>query len=210
MSPTPRDPNGPDTVVLIHGLWMTPLSWEHWIPRYQSAGYNVIAKAWPGMDIDIAELRRKPELIEGLTVEGIVDQYQTPIRKLEKPPILMGHSFGGLFTQILIDRNLGAAGVAIASAPVKGILLLPFSTLKVTAPALSNPFNYNRAAPLTPEQFHYAFGNNLSEAESRKAYDRYAVPGPDHVLFQAALANLNPHAVTTVDFHNDKRAPLLL
>ena len=129
---------------------------------------------------------------------------------LERPPIIMGHSFGGLFTQILIDRGLGAAGVAIASAPVKGILLLPFSTLKSSFPALSNPFNYRRAAPLTPDQFHYAFGNNLTEADSRLAYNRYAVPGPDHVLFQAALANFNPSAPTTVDFANDTRAPLLL
>ena len=210
MTPMTRDPNGPDTVVLIHGLWMTARSWEHWVQRYRDAGYTVIAKSWPGMDIDIEELRRKPELVAGLTVDAIVDQYETLIRGLDKPPIIMGHSFGGLFTQILLDRNLGASGVAIASAPVKGILLLPFSTLKSSAPALSNPFNYNRAAPLTPEQFHYAFGNNLSEAESRKAYDRYAVPGVDHLLFQAALANFNPHAATAVDFGNDTRAALLL
>src|SRR5262245_48245493 len=112
MSPKTRDPNGPDTVVLIHGLWMTPLSWEHWIRHYSHAGYTVIAKAWPGMDVDIMELRRKPELVADLTVDAIVDHYETIIRKLDKPPIIMGHSFGGLFTQILIDRNLGAAGVA--------------------------------------------------------------------------------------------------
>jgi pimeloyl-ACP methyl ester carboxylesterase len=210
MAPIARNPNGPDTVVLIHGLWMTALSWEHWIERYEKAGYKVIAKSWPGMDIDIGELRSKPELVAGLTVDAIVDQYEDIIRTLDTPPIIMGHSFGGLFTQILIDRNLGAAGVAIATAPVKGVLVLPFSTIKASAPALLNPFNYNRAAPLTPEQFHYAFGNNLSEAESRKAYDRYAVPGPDHVLFQAALANFNPLAPTAVDFKNDERAPLLL
>jgi pimeloyl-ACP methyl ester carboxylesterase len=122
----------------------------------------------------------------------------------------MGHSFGGLFAQILLDRGLGSAGVAIASAPVKGILLLPFSTLRVSFPALSNPFNTNKVAALTPEQFHYAFGNLLSEEESRAVYERYAVPGPDHVLFQAGLANFNPHAATAVNFHNNDRAPLLL
>jgi alpha-beta hydrolase superfamily lysophospholipase len=210
MRPAERDTNAPDTVVLIHGLWMTPLSWEHWTQRYTEKGYNVVARAWPGMDGDIEELRRKPELVADLSVDGIVEHYERIVRSLERPPIIMGHSFGGLFTQILIDRGLGAAGVAIASAPVKGILLLPFSTLKSSFPALSNPLNFHRAVPLTPDQFHYAFGNNLSEAESRAAYNRYAVPGPDHVLFQAALANFNPNAPTTVDFYNDTRAPLLL
>lgn len=121
----------------------------------------------------------------------------------------MGHSFGGLTTQILLDRGLGAAGVAIAPAPVKGTYFLPFSTLKVSFPALSNPANNHRAVPLTPEQFHYAFTNTLSEEESLAAFDRYAVPGPDHVLFQAALANFNSHAATAVDFNNENRAPLL-
>lgn len=210
MPPTHHDPNAPDTVVLIHGLWMTPLSWEHWVKRYTDRGYRVVARAWPGMDIDIDELRRKPELVAGLGVNDIVEHYERIIREQDRPPIIMGHSFGGLFTQILLDRGLGAAGVAIATAPVKGILLLPFSTLKSSFPALSNPLNFHRAAPLTPDQFHYAFGNNLSEADSRAAYNRYAVPGPDHVLFQAALANFNPDAPTAVDFNNDSRAPLLL
>jgi len=93
---------------------------------------------------------------------------------------------------------------------VKGIIFLPFSTLKVSFPALSNPANNHRALPLTPEQFHYAFTNDLSEKESLAVYNRYAVPGPDHVLFQAAFANFNPHAATAVDFQNDNRAPLLL
>jgi pimeloyl-ACP methyl ester carboxylesterase len=113
-------------------------------------------------------------------------------------------------TQILLDRGLGAAGVAIAPAPVKGIIFLPFSTLTVSFPALANPANNHRAVPLTPEQFHYAFTNNLSDEESLKVYNRYAVPGPDHVLFQGAFANFNPHAATAVNFENNDRAPLLL
>jgi len=200
----------PNTIVLIHGLWMTPLSWEKWTQRYTEKGYKVIAPSWPGLEGDIAEIRRNPDALAGLSIEQIVEHYQNIIEGLERPPIIMGHSFGGLFTQILADRGLGAAAVAIASAPVKGVLLLPFSTLRVSFPALSNPFNTNKAAALTPEQFHYAFGNLLGEEESRKVYERYAVPGPDHLLFQAGLANFNPHAATAVDFHNDNRAPLLL
>lgn len=205
-----KQPAGADTVVLVHGLWMTPLSWENWVKRYTDLGVRVVAPAWPGLEGDIEQIRRDPSRLAGLSVAQIVDSYEKVIRGLDRPPIIMGHSFGALFTQILLDRGLGAAGVALCTAPVKGILLLPFSTLKVSFPALSNPANLHKAAPLTPEQFHYAFGNRLSEEESRKAYDRYAVPGPDHVLFQAGLAFLNPHAETTVNLRNDDRAPLLL
>lgn len=197
-------------IVLIHGLWMTSLSWENWVKRYTAKGHRVIAKSWPGMDGDISELRRDPSPIANLGITEIVDHYENLIRQLDSPPVIIGHSFGGLITQILLDRGLGVAGVAIAPAPVKGILFLPFSTLKVSFPALSNPANNHRAVPLTPEQFHYAFTNSLSEEESLTVYERYAVPGPDHVLFQAALANFNPHAATAVDFQNDERAPLLL
>lgn len=199
-----------DTIVLIHGLWMTPLSWEKWADRFQKLGFKVLAPAWPGLDRPIEELRRDPSAIAGLGITEIVDNYESIINGLDRPPIIMGHSFGGLITQILLDRGLGGAGVSISSAPAKGVIFLPFSTLKVSFPALSNPLNYHRAVPLTAEQFHYAFGNLLSEEESNRVFDRYAVPGPDHVLFQAALANFNPHAASTVDFHNDTRAPMLM
>jgi pimeloyl-ACP methyl ester carboxylesterase len=198
------------SIVLINGLWMTALCWENWVAHYTNQGYQVIAKSWPGMDIGIDQLRRDPSPIATLGVTEIVDYYEQIIRGLASPPIIIGHSFGGLITQILLDRGWGSAGVAIAPAPVKGIIFLPFSTLKVSFPALANPANNHRAVPLTPEQFHYAFTNNLSEEESLAIYNRYAVPGPDHVLFQAAFANFNPHAATAVDFHNGGRAPLLL
>jgi pimeloyl-ACP methyl ester carboxylesterase len=210
MTITARDKAGPDTVVLIHGLWMTALSWEHWVERYTAKGYRVIARSWPGLEGDIQALRADPSAIASLGVTEVVDHYEAIIRALDKPPIIMGHSFGGLMTQILLDRGLGAAGVAIDSAPVKGILVLPFSTLRVAFPALSNPANNHRATGLTAEQFHYAFANTLSEEESNRIYERYAVPGPDHMLFQASFANFNPHAATTVNFANDTRAPLLL
>lgn len=198
------------TIVLIHGLWMTALCWEHWIEFYMGRSYRVIAESWPGMGGDIEQLRRDPAPIANLGINEIVDRYQGIVEALDDPPIIIGHSFGGLVTEILLDRGLGSAGVAIAPAPVKGIVFLPLSTLRVTFPALSNPANSHRALPLTPEQFHYAFTNTLSDEASLAVYNRYAVPGPDHVLFQAALANFNPHAPTTVDFQNGTRAPLLL
>jgi alpha-beta hydrolase superfamily lysophospholipase len=204
------DSSAPDTVVLIHGLWMTPLSWEHWIQRYSNRGYRVIAPSWPGMDVDIAQLRRDPSPIARLGAREIVDHYARIIRRLVSPPIIMGHSFGGGFVQLLLDRGLGAAGVAIDSAPVRGVLGLPFSTIRSAWPILRNPANINKAVALTPEQFHYAFTNTLNERASAKAFERYHVPGAGRVLFQGALANLNPRTVFRVDFARDNRAPLLL
>ncbi|MBE7157145.1 MAG: alpha/beta fold hydrolase [Rhodospirillales bacterium] len=197
-------------VVLIHGLWMTALCWEGWVKHYQAKGYRVIAESWPGFEGDIEEIRRNPSSVARVGIGEVVEHYEAIVRRLDAPPIIIGHSFGGLITQILLDRGFGSAGVAIGPAPVKGIVFLPLSTLRVSFPALSNPLNNHRAVPLTPQQFHYAFTNSQSESESDKVYERYAVPGPDHILFQAAFANFNPHAATAVDFANEKRAPLLL
>ncbi len=198
------------TIVLIHGLWMTPLSWERWVERYSARGYRVLAPAWPGLEGDIEQIREDPSAIERLGIEEIVDHYDAVIRALPAPPVIMGHSFGGAFTEILLDRGLGAAGVAIDAAAVKGITKLPFSTLRSAFPVLENPFNAHRAVALTFGEFQYAFANTLPEEQAREAYDRYAVPGPGRVLFQGALANFNPHTPIRVDFANDERAPLLL
>ncbi len=203
-------PAGADTVVLIHGLWMTPLSWEHWIERYRARGLEVLAPAWPGMERGVEALRDDPSPIEHLGIEDIVDHYDAIIRALDRPPIIMGHSFGGAFTEILLDRGLGAAGVAIDAAAVKGITKLPFSTLRSAFPVLKSPANAHRAVPLTLEEFHYAFTNTLTLEQSRPIWERYAVPGPGRVLWQGALANFNPRAATKVDFANAQRAPLLL
>ncbi|HUA45342.1 MAG TPA: alpha/beta fold hydrolase [Solirubrobacteraceae bacterium] len=197
-------------IVLIHGLWMTPLSWEHWIERYRTRGYEVLAPAWPGMERDIEELRRDPQPIENLGIEDIVDHYDGIIRGLDREPIIIGHSFGGAFTEILLDRGLGAAGVAIDAAAVRGVTKLPFSTLKSAFPVLKSPANRHRAVALTAEQFHYAFTNTMGDDESDRAYERYAVPGPGRVLWQGALANFNRHTPDQVDFHNAERAPLLV
>ncbi len=198
------------TIVLIHGLWMTPLSWEHWIARYEGEGHEVLAPAWPGLEGDVESLRGDTSKFDDLGLTEVVDHYDEIIRALPVPPIVIGHSFGGAITQLLLDRELGAAGVAIDPAPVRGVLTLPLSSLRVGNVALKNPANYHRAVQLSAEQFHYAFTNTLSDEESLEVYERYAVPGPGKLLFQAALANFNPHAATKVDFHNDARAPLLL
>ncbi len=205
----PTDATAPDTIVLIHGLWMTPRSWEHWISHFEQRGFTVIAPAYPGLEVEVEELRRDPSPIEKLTIDHVAHHYETIIRALDRPPIIMGHSFGGALTQIMLDRGLGAAGVAINSVPVKGVLRLPFTTIKATWPILHNPANLHKAVPFTPEQFHYAFTNTLSEEESLEVYNRYHIPTPGLFVFEGAVANFNPHAPTRVDFEKEGRAPLL-
>jgi alpha-beta hydrolase superfamily lysophospholipase len=200
----------PKTIVLIPGLWLTALSWEHWVDHYNKRGFNVIAKSWPGMDGDLKELRDDHSAIDDIGFGDVVDHYEGIVRELGSPPIIMGHSFGGAVTQVLLDRGVGAVGVAIDPAPIKGVLRLPPASLRSAFPALKNPANRHRAVMLTPEEFHYAFTNTLDDEEAAEAYERYAAPGPGKTLFEAALANFNPHAPTTVHFHNDDRAPLLL
>jgi non-heme chloroperoxidase len=199
-----------DTIVLIHGLWLTPLCWEKWVDHYQSKGFNVLAPSWPGMEGEIEQVRHNTTPYERLGIKEIADHYERIIRELDRPPIIMGHSFGGLITQVLLDRGLGAAGVAISPAPIKGILVLPFSALKVASVALKNPANRNKAVPLTPDEFRYGFGNLLSVEDSQRAYDRLAIPGPGRVLFQAAFSNVTPGSPAAVHPKNGKRAPLLL
>jgi pimeloyl-ACP methyl ester carboxylesterase len=200
----------PHTIVLIHGLWMSPLSWEHWKARFEDRGFTVLTPAWPGMDVDVEQLRADPSAIEEVGIAEILDSYEAKIRELERPPIIMGHSFGGAFTEVLLDRGLGAAGVAIDAAGVRGVTKLPFSTLRSGFPVLKSPANKHRAVALTFEEFHYSFTNTMDDAEARAAFERYAVPSPGRVLWEGAFANFNPRTPLQLDFKNADRAPLLL
>ncbi len=204
-------PGAPDTVVLIHGLWMTPRSWEHWVDHYEGKGYRVIAPAYPGLEVEVEALREDPSPIEALNVPDIVEHLEGVVSELESPPIIMGHSMGGLLTQILLEHGYGAAGVAIDSVPPEGIKVVPVSQIRATFPVLRNPANRHRAVPFTPEQFHYAFTNTLTREESDEVYERYHVPGPGGIIWGGVLANFTPgHQDTYVDFANEERAPLLI
>ena len=200
----------PDTIVLIHGFWVTPRSWERWIPYYEARGYRVLAPAYPGFEVEVEALNRDPSPIERLTVPQIVDRLEQVVRGLDAPPILLGHSAGGAFVQVLLDRGLGAVGVTINSAPTEGVLVSPLSQLRSVFPVLKNPANRHKAVGLTFKQWHYAFTNTFSEAESRALYERYHVPASGAIVWGGVLANFIPGPQDVyVNYHNDARAPLL-
>jgi pimeloyl-ACP methyl ester carboxylesterase len=205
------DTTAPDTIVLIHGLWMTPRSWEEWVPYYEEKGYRVLTPTYPGFGVEVEALRADPSVIATLTVPQTVAYIAETINELDKPPIIMGHSFGGTLTQLLLDRGCGAVGVAINSAPTEGVHRSPVSQLKSFLPILKSPANRHKAVGFTPEEFHYAFTNTLSEEESAKVYERYHIPAPGNWVWAYGLiANFKPgHQETWVNYKNDSRAPLL-
>jgi pimeloyl-ACP methyl ester carboxylesterase len=200
----------PDTIVLIHGFWVTSRSWEHWITHYESKGYRVLAPTYPGFEVEVEALNEDPSPIEAVTVPQIVEHLEAVVGGLDSPPILIGHSAGGVFVQILLDHGFGAVGVAINSAPTEGVKVVPLSQIKSTFPVLKNPANRHRAVPFTHDQWHYAFANTFSEEESRKLYERYAIPASGNIFWGSVLANIHPgHDDTYVNYENDDRAPLL-
>jgi len=199
----------PDTIVFVHGLHLNGRSWDPWAKRYEARGYRVLAPSWPGLDREVAELRRDPAPVAKQDVKDILAHYERIVRDLPAPPIIIGHSFGGAFVQILLDRGLGAAGVVLEAAAVRGVRDLPFSTLKSAWPLLRNPIARHTAVMLTPSQFNYGFTNTFPSDQAKRAYEQYAVPGSRNVLLAGANANLNPNTPLRVNFRNDARAPLL-
>lgn len=198
------------TIVLIHGLWMTPRSWNNFRRYYEARGHRVLTPPWPRLVGEVEDVRRDPSAMNGLGLIEVADYYEEFIHALDDNPIIMGHSMGGLVVQILLDRGTGAAGVGIDSAAPKGVWRLPLTALKAVFPVLANPRNKGRTVMLTFEQFYYAFANVMSEGAAREAYERDAIPAPGRPLFQAATANFNPWAATKVNYYNHNRPPLLL
>lgn len=199
-----------NNIVLIHGLWMTPLSFELWAHHYSESGYDVYAPSWPGMERDIRALRRAPETCAELGIGHIVGHYERFVLGLDEPPILIGHGLGGLVVQALLDHGLGTCGVAVASAPIKGIWTLPYTKMWMVTPQLLSPRSHRRWISLSPEQFHRGFMHNTTPLEARSFYERHVVPAPRRALLQLQLANLNPFAETAINVKRNNRAPLLM
>jgi non-heme chloroperoxidase len=202
--------SGRTPVVFIHGLWLLASSWDRWATVFEQAGFAPVTPGWPDDPETVAEANAHPEVFARKKVGQVADHFAGIIGKLKKKPAVIGHSFGGLLTQIVAGRGLSAASVAIDPAPFRGVLPLPFSALKAAFPVLGNPANRNRAVALTYEQFRFAFANAVSEAEAKELYKTFAVPAPGAPLFQAAFANLNPGTEAKVDSKNPARGPLLI
>jgi pimeloyl-ACP methyl ester carboxylesterase len=197
-------------LMLIHGAWLTSGSWGNFIEYFDSRGFDVSAPEWPRKHENVAEQREETEEIKGLGLTEIVDHYESQIRALDEPPVLIGHSYGGLIVELLLDRGLGRAGVAMSPAPPKGIIVLPFSTLKAGAPALAHPSKWHGIVPLTLEEFTYAFVNTFSPEDAAAAYEKYAVPETGQIFYEAGFANFHMHPPSEVDFKKADRAPLLV
>ncbi len=201
---------GRTPVVFIHGLWLLPSSWDRWAGVFEEAGYAPLTPGWPDDPNSVEEANAHPEVFADKTIGQVADHFSEVIGRLDRKPVVIGHSFGGLLTQIVAGRGLSAASVAIDPAPFRGVLPLPLSALKSAFPVLGNPANRHRAVPLTYDQFRYAFANAVGEDEAHELYDTYAVPAAGAPLFQAATANLNPWTEAKVDTDNPDRGPLLI
>jgi non-heme chloroperoxidase len=201
---------GKTPVVFIHGLWLLPSSWDRWAAVFEEAGYTALTPGWPDDPQTVEEANANPDVFAKKTVGQVADHFQEAIEGLDKKPAVIGHSFGGLLTQIIAGRGLSAVSVAVDPAPFRGVLPLPISALKSAKPVLGNPANRSRAVPLTYEQFRYAFANAVSEDEAKELYNEFAVPTPGAPLFQAATANLNPWTEAKVNSKNPERGPLLI
>lgn len=185
-------------IVLIHGLWLSADSWQPWVERYRAAGHIVHAPAWPaGPDIGLADA---------------ADHFEAFVRCLPEAPSLIGHSTGGLITQLLLDRGLGRAGVAIAPAKPRGVLRAPLSMWRSLAFVLRDPRNRRHEVPISPAQFHYGFANTLSRRDSDDWHSRLAIPAPGRAIFDVATADFTAKskAASAIDFAKADRAPLLL
>ncbi|GAB3046613.1 alpha/beta fold hydrolase [Intrasporangium mesophilum] len=197
-------------VVFIHGLWLHATSWSTWLDLFREAGYDPVAPGWPHEADTVEGARTDPDAVADLGIDDVTSHYAELIESLDREPVIIGHSFGGLFAEKLLGQGAGAAAVAIDPAQIKGVLPLPLAQLRSGLPALKNPANLHKAISLTRKEFRYGFGNAVSEEESDALYDKWTIPSPARPLFQAAAANFVMHSQAKVDTGNVDRGPLLL
>jgi pimeloyl-ACP methyl ester carboxylesterase len=203
--------SGNTPVVLIHGLWLLPSSWANWADFFKQAGYAPLTPDWPDDPETVEEARANPDVLAKKTLKQVADHTADVIGALDKKPAVMGHSTGGLLAQLVADRGVSAATVAIDPGPFRGVLPLPFSSLRAALPVLKNPFNRGRAVALTFDQFKYGWTNAFGDDdEARELYERYHVAAPGSALMQMANANLNPFSEAKLDVRNPDRGPLLI
>jgi pimeloyl-ACP methyl ester carboxylesterase len=202
--------SGGTPVVFVHGLWLLPSSWANWASFFEQAGYAPLTPDWPGDPETVEQARANPEVFARKTVGQVTDHSTEIIKALDKKPVVMGHSTGGLVAQILAGRGLSAVTVAIDPGVFRGVLPLPVSVLKGVGPFLIDPRTRGRAITLTFDQFKYGWANALDEKEAKELYETYHVAGSGIALAQMGNANLNPWTEAKVDIKNPNRGPLLI
>ncbi len=201
---------GSTPVVFIHGLWLLPSSWANWADFFKQAGYAPLTPDWPDDPETVEQARANPDVLAKKTLKQVADHTTDVIDSLDKKPVLMGHSTGGLLAQMLAGQGRSAATVAIDPGVFRGVLPLPRSVLRVVGPLLADPRNRGRALTLTFDQFKYGWANALDENEAKSLYDTFHVAGSGLSLVQMGNANLNPWTEAKVDTKNPDRGPLLI
>ena len=198
------------TVLFIHGGWLTPACWGPFVSFFEARGYECLAPAWPGKDRPVQAIRTDPSPLAGLGIGEIIDHYARIARALDEPPILIGHSFGGLVVQVLLDRGVGSAGIAIDTAPPKGIFVLEPTALLSVGRILLIPFGWRKVVRWTFPEFRYAFVHTLERRQARAIWEAQVVPDSGRPFFQSAFSMFDRSSPARVRFANPNRAPLLL
>ncbi len=170
------------TIVFVHGMFLNPKSWTRWISYFEERGYRCLALAWPLHEGEPSDLRANvPSGLGELSLNTIVDHISAIVSALPERPIVIGHSVGGLITQILASRGLIEAGVPISSVAPNAMLSFDWSFFKNSA-LITNPLKGDAPFPMTAEGFHENFANTISEEASNRAYEEYATHDSRNVL----------------------------
>lgn len=196
-------------VVFVHGLWLHASSWQQWMDLFAERGYRPVAPGWPGEAATAEETRAHADELAGRGITEITDSYAGVIEGLDERPVVVGHSFGGLVAEQLLERGLARGAVVLSPAQFRGIYRLPLAQLKSAWPVLSRPGLRKKTWGHSRDSFARAFANGVPRDEADALYDRYAIASPAKPLFQAGTANLVRHSPAGVDTRTD-RGPLLI
>lgn len=193
---------GREPVVFIHGAWVTPLCWRYFAPLFSDRGFHTLAPAWPGKERDIADQLARPDpRLAKVGIPEIVAHYKAIVGRQARPPLLVGHSFGGLIVQILLDQGFGAAGIAINSVPPRGVSPVRNVSLRALMklrPLIGTPFSWRRVLPPPdPDPEERALRQS-------QGIDMHLVPESGRIFWQLI------GSAARVDFCNHCRPPLLL
>ena len=200
----------PHPIVFIHGPWIHASSWQPWQDYFRAHGYTTYAPGWPGEHDDVEQTRAHPRAVADVGVDDVVTHYAAIVDGLAAPPILVGHSFGGMIAEKLLGRDGAVAAIAIDAPRIKGVLRAPLWAIRAALPVLKNPADHYRAISMTREQFRYSFAHTVSATESDELFDRWTIPAPGRPLVDTELTPFTADATAAWATDNPDRGPLLL